>query len=63
MNKMNEFQEMAKEAGFTDKQIEFLNDFVAKYPHSHSVEEIDGLEEMLEEIDDNGEDERDGDEG
>ena len=58
---MTEFQKMAKEAEFTDKQVEFLSEFVAKYPHSHSVEEIEGLEEMLEEIDDaEGEEENEG---
>lgn len=47
---MNEFDLAAKEAGFTDEQIEFLNQFVAKFPHMHDVEDINGLEDAVTEI-------------
>lgn len=37
----------AIEAGFTQSQAEFLDECLAKYPHSHDMTEIDGLEEAL----------------
>ena len=45
-----QFEEAALEAGFTKDQIEFMDEWLAKYPHTHSMDEVDGLETALEEI-------------
>lgn len=46
----DEFIESGLESGFTESQLEFMWVFLAKYPHTHSMDEIDGLEEALEEV-------------
>jgi hypothetical protein len=50
----NEFEEAAREAGFTEAQIAFLDEWLAKYPHTHDMTEVEGLPEALDEL---GEDE------
>jgi hypothetical protein len=45
----NDFVEAAIEAGFTHEQADFLDQWLAKFPHSHDVSEIDGLEDAIEE--------------
>jgi hypothetical protein len=50
-------EERLIEAGFTPKQAEILLTMFAGMPHSHSMDEIDGLEEVLEGLEDNDEDE------
>lgn len=54
---MSDFLEDAIEAGFSREQAEFLDERLAKYPHSHTVEEIDGLEDALEDIEEEEEEE------
>ncbi len=45
---MNEFRSAAADAGFSIKQIDFLEEFVAPKPHTHDIDEVIGLEEALE---------------
>jgi hypothetical protein len=56
---MNEFRQAAYDAGFNQKQVDFFEEFVAKQPHSHQVEEIIGVDDymaqILEEGDEDGE--------
>ena len=42
------FIEDAISAGFTREQAEFLDECTARRPHTHSIDDIDGLEEALE---------------
>lgn len=42
----------AIEAGFTAEQAAFLEERMAQYPHSHEIDEINGLEEVLAEEED-----------
>ena len=48
---MSAFKDAAKAAGFTDQQIAFLSEFLAPTGHHHEIEEVDGLEEALGEVD------------
>jgi hypothetical protein len=59
---MTEFNQAAREAGFSLKQIEFLEEFVAKMPHSHTAEEIIGLDDYVEQLVEDEDDEEDNDE-
>lgn len=43
----SEFKSNGLEAGFTEEQLEFMWDYLAKIPHTHDVEEITGLDEYL----------------
>lgn len=52
---MTEFNQAARDAGFSLKQIEFFEEFVAKMPHSHTAEEIVGLDDYVEQLVDEGE--------
>jgi hypothetical protein len=56
---MNEFLQAVREAGFSLKQIEFFEEWVAQREHSHTAEEIIGLEETVAEL----VEEEDGEEG
>jgi hypothetical protein len=51
------FRADAIEAGFSDKQIEFLLENVSHPGHHHSTDQIDGLEEAVSEIVESEEDE------
>lgn len=42
--------ETLEHAGFSESQIEALMAVFAVHPHTHSIDEIIGLEEQLEEI-------------
>jgi hypothetical protein len=46
---MNEFVEAAIEAGFTQEQAEFMEQWLARFPHNHDVSEIDGVDELVDE--------------
>ena len=59
---MSTFNEMARAAGFTETQAQFMDEFLAKVPHTHEIEEVEGLEEALAFEDDGVEDEGDEDE-
>lgn len=56
---MDQFVNEAIEAGFTRQQAEFMSDMLAKYPHSHSVSEVEGLEELLDDMEEEGEEDGD----
>lgn len=56
---MDQFVNEAIEAGFTRQQAEFMSDMLAKYPHTHSVGEVEGLEELLDDMEEEGEDNED----
>lgn len=47
---MNEhhFKQRAKLAGFNTNQIDFMWECLAKIPHTHEIDEVEGLEEELE---------------
>ena len=47
-NMSKDFEENGLEAGFCIEQLEFMWEFLAKYPHGHEIGEINGLEEALE---------------
>ena len=53
---MNEFLQAAREAGFSIKQIEFFEEWVAQRVHSHQAEEIIGLDDYIEDEEDEEED-------
>lgn len=55
----SQFEGAALDAGFTQKQIEFMDEFLAKYPHTHNAEDINGLEEFIEAIEEDEEEEED----
>lgn len=44
-----DFLAQALAAGFSESQARFMDEFLAKHPHDHEIEDIDGLEEALEE--------------
>lgn len=44
---MSAFYDDATEAGFTPDQARFLDECLAKHPHTHDVDDIVGLEEAL----------------
>ena len=45
----SDFYYEALRVGFTKIQAEFLDENLAKYPHSHTVEEIEGLDDYVDE--------------
>ncbi len=53
------FNEAAKDAGFSLKQIEFLEEWVAPNGHQHTVDDILGLDQAVEEIVEASEEEED----
>jgi hypothetical protein len=48
--KMSRFIDDAIEAGFSMEQAKFMDECIAKYPHTHDIDEIEGLEEALESV-------------
>jgi hypothetical protein len=44
-----DFIEAAIDAGFSESMAEFMDQWLAKYPHGHSVDEIDGIDELVDE--------------
>ena len=54
---MSAFTKQAVAAGFSQQMADFLDTMVAKFPHTHDVEDIEGLDELLE----GGDDDDDGD--
>jgi len=56
---MSAFTKQAVAAGFSQQQADFLDTMLAKFPHMHDMEDIEGLEEALESEDDKEEDEQD----
>ena len=42
--------DILEQAGFSEGQVEALTQEFAIHPHTHSIDEIIGLEEQLEEI-------------
>lgn len=46
---MRDFIEAAMEVGFTEEQAEFMDQWLAKFPHGHDVSEIDGVDELVDE--------------
>jgi hypothetical protein len=59
---MTQFMKDAIEAGFTKEQAEFMEEFLAKFPHTHSMDEVDGLDKVLDELENEDEEDEDGDE-
>lgn len=49
---MNEddIREECYSAGFSKKQVDCLIEHFAHRPHTHTIDEVDGLEEELEEL-------------
>ena len=47
---MNDFRDAARQAGFTDQQIDFLDEFLAKRPHTHEIAEVEDLQDTLDGI-------------
>lgn len=45
-----DFINAAVEAGFSRAQARFMDDYLAKHPHNHEIEDVEGLEETLEEL-------------
>ena len=44
------FKREAIDAGFTEKQAEFLASRLARNPHNHEIDQVEGLENRLDEI-------------
>ena len=47
---MSQFRQAMIEAGFSMKQMEFLEEWVAEKVHGHTIEDVAGLLEALDEI-------------
>lgn len=45
-----EFRDQAADAGFSTKQIDFLEGYVAKLGHTHEADDITDFETAVEEI-------------
>ena len=45
-----EFRRVALSVGFNVNQAKFLDEALAKHPHSHEIEDVEGLPETLEEL-------------
>jgi hypothetical protein len=45
--RMEQFVELAKEAGFSEEQAEFMYEHLAKRPHTHDVDEILGFDDAV----------------
>lgn len=45
---MSAFTKQAIAAGFSQAQADFMDSMLAKFPHGHDMDEIEGLEEALE---------------
>ena len=43
-----DFITAAIKAGFTESQARFMEAFLAKHPHQHEIDDIEGLSEELE---------------
>jgi hypothetical protein len=56
---MSAFTKQATAAGFSQQQADFMDSMLAKFPHTHEIEEIEGLEEALESEDDGDDDDED----
>jgi hypothetical protein len=54
MSQNNQFIDTAVESGFTLGQAEFMDEMLAKFPHTHNVMDIDGLDVYVEEMVDEG---------
>lgn len=52
----DDFMELGLEAGFSKEQLEFLEEHLAKYPHTHDIDDVVGLQEALEDISEEEED-------
>lgn len=50
MMNREEFISLAMAAGFTRPQADFMDGWLAKHPHSHEIEDVEGLGESLEEL-------------
>lgn len=50
MSERRHFIELAVEAGYEPAMAEFLWDHLAKFPHTHTSDQIEDLEEAVEEI-------------
>ena len=53
---MSAFTKQAVAAGFSQQQADFMDSMLAKFPHMHEIEDIEGLEEALESEDDDSDD-------
>ena len=49
------FRQLALDAGFNEEQASFLEQHFAPLPHTHSMGEVEGLEEALEELEEDEE--------
>ncbi len=56
---MSAFTKQAIAAGFSQQQADFMDSMLAKFPHIHDMEDIEGLEEALESDDDDSDDDTD----
>ncbi len=57
------FRQAAMDAGFSMKQLEFFEEYVAKVGHQHIAEDITGLEETVAELVEDNLGEEEGEEG
>lgn len=53
----DQYEDNGLDSGFTEKQLQFLEDWFAKQGHTHSIDEVDGLEETLEGMEEEGDEE------
>lgn len=57
INMNDQYEDNGLDSGFTEKQLQFLEDWFAKQGHTHSIDEVDGLEETLEGMEEEGDEE------
>lgn len=50
MMNREEFISLAMAAGFSRSMADFMDNWLAKHPHSHEIEDVEGLGESLEEL-------------
>lgn len=53
---MSAFVKAAVAAGFSESQAEFMDEWLAGANHTHDIEDIEGLEEALGEVEEEDED-------
>lgn len=46
----SDFIKDALEAGFDIRKARFMDEYLAKHPHSHDIDDVEGLSETLEEL-------------
>ena len=57
MYDLDEFVTKAENRGFTEEQARFMFEYLAQQGHGHDIDDVAGLEEVLEDIEGESEEE------